>query len=143
MLAPQPHAPTMAAGGPDHAPAPARRGGPALTLAIAALLLKLPQAVLSLAAPAEIAGQIPSGGTVIGVTFGLIWVAFTVVTLGLRRWIGAISAVWFAVVSGLSGAGFLADGYLAWGGAQVVTAAVALVAVIVATVLGAFRGSRW
>ena len=38
MLAPQPHAPTMAAGGPDHAPAPARRGGPALTLAIAALL---------------------------------------------------------------------------------------------------------
>lgn len=143
MLAPQPHRPTVATGGPDHVPGPARRGGPALTLAIAALLLKLPQAVLSLAAPAAITGHIPPGGTVVGVTLGLAWVAFTVVTLGLRRWVGAISAVWFTVVSGLSGVSFVADGYLAWGGAQVATAAVALVAVIVAGVLGAFRGSRW
>lgn len=142
MLAPHRQRPTLASttDRPDHAPA---RGGAAITVVITALLLKLPQAALSLAAPAAAASHIPPGGTVLGVTVGLAWVAFTVVTLGLRRWVGAISALWFSVVSGLSGAGFLADGYLAWGGVQVVTAAVALGAVIVAGALGAFRGSRW
>lgn len=143
MLTPQRQRPVLTRQRVDPAPSPIHRAGPAVTLAVTALLLKLPQAALSLAAPPAVAAHVPPGGSVVGVTIGVAWLGFTVVTLGLHRWVGAFSALWFSIVSGLSGAGFLAGGYMVWGGVQLVTAAVALIAVIVAGALGAFRGSRW
>ena len=43
------------------------------------------------------------------------WIVFTLVAVGTRHWIGAVSAIWLLTLSAISGGRLLADSYLAWG----------------------------
>ena len=122
-----------------------RPGATAIVIAVAALALKLPQAL---------AGFLPAGtvlpdwmpdllGTSGNALIGLAWLVFSAVLLWLRRWLGAVSAVWFCIVSAISGVRLLQTGYPLWGGWQLFTAAVAAAATVVAVLQGACKGSRW
>lgn len=132
---------------PYEAHTPVRSGRPAtaaIGVAIVAMALKLPQALLALAFGDGGPAWIPSGSvSTNGVFLSLAWMVFGAVLLWLRRWIGVISSLWFCIVSGISGTQLIPAGYQLWGWWQVLTAAIAVIAVIAAVVLGAFKGSRW
>ena len=96
-----------------------RPGATAIVIAVAALALKLPQAL---------AGFLPAG---------------TVLPDWMPDLLGAVSAVWFCIVSAISGVRLLQTGYPLWGGWQLFTAAVAAAATVVAVLQGACKGSRW
>lgn len=121
-----------------------RRATAAIVVALVAMALKLPQAILALWLGEQSPVWIPSGGvTAIEIVLGLGWMIFSAALLWLRRWVGVISSLWFCVVSGFSGTKLILDGYQAWGWWQVLTAATAAVAVVLAVVFGAVKGSRW
>lgn len=122
-----------------------RPGTAAIVVAVAALALKLPQAL---------AGFLPAGtvlpewmpvqpGGAGSAVIAVGWLAFGGMLLWLRRWLGAVSTLWFCIVSATSGVQLALTGFPLWGGWQVVTAATATVATVVAVVHGACKGSRW
>lgn len=121
----------------------AKAGAAALITAGVAIALKLPQAAISLAVPAGIEGLTPQVTSYVGVVVTLAWVGFSLALLALRKWLGALSSAWFCVVSLLSGGRLLVLGFTIWGGWQLITAVVAIIAIIVAVTQGAFKSSRW
>ncbi|MGC3955710.1 MAG: hypothetical protein QM804_15915 [Propionicimonas sp.] len=122
-----------------------RPGTTAIVIAVAALALKLPQALagflpVGTVLPEWMPDRLGTGGTAL---IGIAWLAFGAVLLWLRRWLGAVSTVWFCIVSAVSGVQLFQTGFPLWGGWQVLTAAVATVATVVAVLQGACKGSRW
>lgn len=115
----------------------------ALVAAVAAMACKLPQAAAALLLGRSGADWMPEASSPTAVLLGLAWLLSSMVLLWLRSWIGLASSVWFGLISLISGAHLLATGYPWWGGWQVLTAAVGVVAALTAAVLGAFKGARW
>lgn len=112
-------------------------------IALAAIACKLPQAAIGLAVPEGIEGLTPVVANQTGVYITLAWVGFSMAVLFLRTWLGALSSVFFCVVSASSALRYLGDGYHLWGGWQLATSIVAVVAIALAVRQGAFTGSRW
>ena len=108
---------TELAAGAQHAgfwcaPVPARL---ALGLVLTILLLKLPTATISLLLPEGHGTLVPASGGGKEVWISLSWIVFTLVAVGARHWIGAVSAIWLLTLSAISAGRLLADSYLAWG----------------------------
>ena len=108
---------TELAAGAQHAgfwctPGPARL---ALGLVLTILLLKLPTVTISLLLPEGHGTLVPASGGGKEVWISLSWIVFTLVAVGARHWIGAVSAIWLLTLSAISGGRLLADSYLAWG----------------------------
>src|SRR5699024_9773220 len=145
---PPTHCPTpdMTTTQPEHAgsaPPVSRAAASAMAVAVAALLIKSPQAVLSLIEPSGMSDHMPTSGSTTTLLIGLAWLLFSAVVLAMRRWVGVLSAMWFSVVSGIGGFGAVTDGYAVWGALQLGTAGVTIVAIIAAVAMGALRGARW
>ena len=114
---------TELAAGAQHAgfwrtPGPARL---ALGLVLTILLLKLPTVTIALLLPEGYGTLVPASGGGKEVLISLSWIVFTLVAVGARHWIGAVSAIWLLMLSAISGGrllpglGALADGELSGG----------------------------
>ena len=135
---------TELAAGAQHAgfwcaPGPARL---ALGLVLTLLLLKLPTATISLLLPEGHGTLVPASGGGKEVWISLSWTAFTLVVLGVRHWIGAVSAIWLLTLSAISGGRLLADSYLAWGLWLMTSSLVGLMALALALRAGGFSRKR-
>lgn len=114
-----------------------------MAVALLALIVKLPQMIISVVMPAGVDGLTPAGGSLNTFLISAVWLVFSIVLLWLRRWVGLLSAAWFCVVSGVSGISLLTDGLLLWGALQLATSVTAVVGLCLGAVRGAFKGSRW
>lgn len=115
--------------------------GPArltLGLVLVVLILKLPAATIALLLPEGHGTLVPASGGGKEVWISLSWIAFTLVAVGARHWIGAASAIWLFTLSVITGGRLLAAGYLAWGLWQTVSSLVGLVALTLALRAGGF-----
>lgn len=114
----------------------------ALAIAIAALLLKLPQALASLVVPEGVPGLIPPTQGLTSVVVATAWLAFSAALLMLRSWLGVVSALWFLGVSAVSSLQVFGEGFPIWGTWQAGTALAGIVATITAITFGAFRKTK-
>ena len=135
---------TELAAGAQHAgfwrtPGPARL---ALGLVLTILLLKLPTATISLLLPEGYGTLVPASGGGKEVWISLSWIAFTLVAVGARHWIGAVSAIWLLTLSAISGGRLLADSYLSWGLWLMASSLVGLMALALALRAGGFSRKR-
>ena len=135
---------TELAAGAQHAgfwrtPGPARL---ALGLVLTILLLKLPTATISLLLPEGYGTLVPASGGGKEVWISLSWIVFTLVAVGARHWIGAVSAIWLLTLSAISGGRLLADSYLAWGLWLMASSLVGLMALALALRAGGFSRKR-
>ena len=115
--------------------------GPArltLGLVLVVLILKLPAAAIALLLPEGHGTLVPASGGGKEVWISLSWIAFTLVAVGARHWIGAASAIWLFTLSVITGGRLLAAGYLVWGLWQTVSSLVGLVALALALRAGGF-----
>lgn len=115
--------------------------GPArltLGLVLVILILKLPAATIALLLPEGHGTLVPASGGGKEVWISLSWIAFTLVAVGARHWIGAASAIWLFTLSVITGGRLLAAGYLVWGLWQTVSSLVGLVALTLALRAGGF-----
>ena len=110
----------------------------ALGLVLVILILKLPAATIALLLPEGHGTLVPASGGGKEVWISLSWIAFTLVAVGARHWIGAASAIWLFTLSVITGGRLLAAGYLAWGLWQTVSSLVGLVALTLALRAGGF-----
>lgn len=114
----------------------------ALGLVLTILILKLPAAGVALLFPEGYGTLVPASGGGKGVWISLSWIAFTLVAVGARHWIGAVSAVWLLTLSVITGGRLLSAGYLAWGLWQMATSLVGLIALVLALRAGGFSRKR-
>ena len=122
-----------------------RAAGPArltLGLVLVILILKLPTATIALLLPEGYGTLVPASGGGKEVWISLSWTAFTLVAVGVRHWIGAVSAIWLLALSAITGGRLLFAGYLAWGLWQMVSSLVGLVALVLALRAGDFSRKR-
>jgi hypothetical protein len=135
---------TELAAGARHAgfwstPGPARL---TLGLVLVILILKLPTATIALLLPEGYGTLVPASGGGKEVWISLSWTAFTLVVLGVRHWIGAVSAIWLLALSAVSGGRLLVAGYMAWGLWQMVSSLVGLMALALALRARGFSRKR-
>ena len=135
---------TELAAGAQHAgfwrtPGPARL---ALGLVLTILLLKLPTVTIALLLPEGYGTLVPASGGGKEVWISLSWIVFTLVAVGARHWIGAVSAIWLLTLSAISGGRLLADSYLAWGLWLMASSLVGLMALALALRAGGFSRKR-
>ena len=119
--------------------------GPArltLGLVLVILILKLPTATIALLLPEGYGTLVPASGGGKEVWISLSWTAFTLVVVGVRHWIGAVSAIWLLALSAVSGGRLLVAGYMAWGLWQMVSSLVGLMALALALRAGGFSRKR-
>ena len=135
---------TELAAGAQHAgfwrtPGPARL---ALGLVLTILLLKLPTATISLLLPEGHGTLVPASGGGKEVWISLSWIVFTLVAVGARHWIGAVSAIWLLTLSVITGGRLLVAGHLVWGLWQMVGSLVGLAALAFALRTGMWGRRR-
>ncbi|MDO4718322.1 MAG: hypothetical protein Q4B08_12275 [Propionibacteriaceae bacterium] len=116
-------------------PSPART---LLAVAIAALVAKLPQAVLSLAMPHGSDGVIPSSGNPANGWVALLWALSSLVLVAMRHWLGWLSSVCFMLLSLVSGFRLFSEGFVLWSTVQLVTSVIGIIALVLA-----IRAIRW
>ena len=85
---------------------------------------------------------VPASGGGKEVWISLSWIVFTLVAVGARHWIGAVSAIWLLTLSAISGGRLLADSYLAWGLWLMASSLVGLMALALALRAGGFSRKR-
>ena len=98
--------------------------------------------VLTLLLPEGYGTLVPASGGGKEVWISLSWIAFTLVAVGARHWIGAVSAIWLLMLSVISGGRLLADSYLAWGLWLMASSLVGLIALALALRAGGFSRKR-
>lgn len=110
-----------------------------LGVAVACLVVRLPEVIALLISPEGIPGWLPAARSWTYLWVILGWLVSSAVMLCARHWLGAVSAAWLFVMSSIGSVSLLKRGHVILGTLELVVCVVGLGGLLLAVAAGAFR----
>lgn len=110
-----------------------------LGVAVACLVVRLPEVIALLISPEGIPGWLPAARSWTYLWVILGWLVSSAVMLCARHWLGAVSAAWLFIMSSIGSVSLLKRGHVILGTLELVVCAVGLGGLLLAVAAGAFR----
>jgi len=110
-----------------------------LGVAVACLVVRLPEVIALLISPEGIPGWLPPARSWTYLWVILGWLVSSAVMLCARHWLGAVSAAWLFVMSSIGSVSLLKRSHVILGTLELVVCVVGLGGLLLAVAAGAFR----